>query len=682
MGLPYSAIVGDMSLWPSRFSYAIKSVRDTLVAHRCNSVSVKRPITRLVRQDSAGSSSGGGGDGLTTATAYLCRNMADVRALAASVLTANMALLFCNGSTFYAANSNTNQGIQATSFGNYTLGSYFDPARPSDQKPRLLGCKPVTASGLTSDNINYSYSDSTQWYWVRGRTAGSDPIRGWRRIGYDKASSSANVASNDRSWWWETSTGTVRVGTGGDVDDATQLEAAVATGAGISVNDFDGIRIDSLILEMWGMNDPVNGGSCIYGTLSGTNECLISNCELGFSTYHSGVFFTSNIPGGILTVDRCSLGYFICRSNAESGGGDSCVMYNSAGGQEFILNEATWWGGALRRIGLAGADGTNLGNACYAHAGTLTWIGLYIRNKCQMHLPANVRVRWSDVSGAGDAVVAFSTGGVVSKASVVAPGMDQRQFRFWTFDESMNDEVASNMMIASTMTGVHINSKRTLKVSPAAGPRYLFGVAANYFDSAEVNCITQVAMSGAWSGKYLITSEHNAGTVDRDWVHGEFRVIADSGLISSPPNDFFQWDPNVARLDNFAMRNCIFSQNMVASPSVTFNLRKVSAAYASGGMSRCAFFGARATDIDGTGTRSITLSSAQTYEIDARSRNRIPSALIGAADPLQFGQVLEYDCTWARRPANPTIGPLEARPVMAAVGVGGAAVLVSERVRH
>lgn len=676
MGQSYANIVGDITTFPSIYSYEIKWVLDLLERTKANAIPVLREQIRYIRQDAAGSSTGGGGDGLTIATAFKCRHMADVRTLVANTLTTGMAILFRCGDTFYAADSNSDQGIQAAGFGNYSFGSYVDPAAPSTEKPRLLGFKKVTAIGVTGDGVNFTFTDATQAYWVRARKTGSDPVRGFRNIAYDMAIDAADVANKDRSFWWASGTITTRMGTAGDVDDPTTLEAAVATGAGITITNQDGVRIDGLIIEGWGLNDPDGNGACIGGSINGTKETLISNCELGWGPYHSGLFFTSSGAGGYVTAHKCSFGYFTIRSSAAGGGGDSCVVYNPNGGQELVMIEPTWWGAGMRRFGVAGAEGSTAGSPCYMHASTLTNIGFYIRYRAQMVLPANVRVRWLGLLGAADSLVTYGSGGAVSKATGVAAGFDQRQYRFWTVDE-----VSDAPPPDSTMNGVHINPTRTHLTPPTAGPVIIWGVSTNYLDPLEVNPVHIVALTGAWAGKGLYLTAHSAGTVNRRWTHPELRIVASAGMSSAPSADFFHFEGNAARNDNFAIFNGIVSQNVVANGTDPLALRNAPAAFNSGGITRCAFFGCPASSFNGTGTRSITLAAAQTYPVDASSRSRIPAALVGAADRMTDNIRLEYDRTWARRPTTPTVGPLEARPVTTpAIGPNGNFQVISDRV--
>lgn len=679
MGQSYTAIVGHVSTWPSMYSMEIKGIFDKLETVKGSTNPIQRAATRFIRQDAGGSSTGGGGDGLTPATAFRCRHMADVRALVATTLTTAMAILFRCGDDFYSADSNSAQGIQSPAFGNYTFASYVDPAAPSSRKPRLLGFKKVTATPVTADNVNYTYADATQAYWVRARKSGSDPVLGFRQIAYDMAANTAGVSSNDRSFFWESGTITARLGTAGDVDEPTTLEAAVATGAGITINNQDGVRIDGLIIEGWGLNDPDGNGACIAGSINGTKDALITNCELGWGPYHSGIFFTSTGSGGYVTAAGCSFGYFALRASAQNGGGDSAVVYNPDGGQEFILIDATWWGAGMRRLGVT-SNGPD-GSPCYAHAAntpTPTNIGLFLRIRCKLKLPDNVRVRWVGMTGGGDALVEYATNanGTPTKSATVTPGFDQRQFLFWTVDEE-SDILSPD----GTMAGVHINPVRNYMVPPNAGPVTPWGVSTNYINTIDINPTHILQLTGAWAGKGLWLTYHSAGTVDRLWCHPEFRVVASAGMTSAPSADFFHFEVDVARNANFAIFNGIVSQNVVANGTDPLALRNAPAAFNTGGLTRCAFFGVPASSINGTGTRSITLAAAQTYPIDASSRHRIPSALIGAADRLPRNARLEYDRTWARRPANPTVGPLEARPVIGAVGVGGAAVVVSERMR-
>ncbi len=140
-GAPLAAVpqVGATTTWEFAGTVAFLDRIDRLIDFRLSEIPLARAHTRYIRQASDGSATGGSGDGLSPATAWRVRDMLDVRTLLASALQPDTAILFKRGDSFYARPLNTPQGIAGTSFGNFTLGAYTDPAEPSAQIPRLLG---------------------------------------------------------------------------------------------------------------------------------------------------------------------------------------------------------------------------------------------------------------------------------------------------------------------------------------------------------------------------------------------------------------------------------------------------------------------------------------------------------------------------------------------------------------
>ena len=302
-GTPLSSVpqVGATTTWEFAGTVAFLNRVDRLIEFRLAEIPVARSRMRYVRQASDGSPSGGTGNGLSPATAWRVRDMLDVRTLLSTALQSDTAILFRRGDSFYARPLNTAQGIAGTNFGNFTLGAYTDIAAPSSQKPRLLGFhRPGAAAWTANADGTIQLSTNFDVYWVRGKQQGSDPVRGFRAVPYVKQTSPASVIGFDQSFAQSGNLLVVDSGPTQQADELDSLEVAVATGAGIFVNDVNGVRLDDLVLEGWGMDVVSSVNGCFTFNGSGSNAMLVTGCEWGWGPYHTSAHIVSNGAGGII----------------------------------------------------------------------------------------------------------------------------------------------------------------------------------------------------------------------------------------------------------------------------------------------------------------------------------------------------------------------------------------------
>ena len=223
-GTPLAAVpqVGATTAWEFAGTVAFLDRIDRLIDFRLAEIPLERPHTRYIRQAPDGSPTGGTGDGLSPATAWRVRDMLDVRTLLNAALQPDTAILFRRGDSFYARPQNTPQGIAGTNFGNFTLGAFTDPAEPSNQKPRLLGFhRPGAAAWTSNGNGTIQLVATFETYWVRGKQAGSDPIRGFRAVPYVKQTSPAAVIGFDQAF---AQSGSLLVVDSGPAQQADELE--------------------------------------------------------------------------------------------------------------------------------------------------------------------------------------------------------------------------------------------------------------------------------------------------------------------------------------------------------------------------------------------------------------------------------------------------------------------------
>lgn len=655
--------VGPVNTWEHPGTFAFLARIDRLIAHRISEIPLARARTVYIRQSSTGSATGGGGDGRSPATAFRARHMSDVRALAIAHLRPDTALLFRQGDTFYAEPVNTMQGIPMMNFGNYTIGSYFDPAALSHIRPRLLGFAPPFGpqGWVTRGDGAVERPISHEIYWVRGRTAHADPIRGFRAVPYVRAAAAIDVATLERSFIVSGGRLVVRPGpvSGPAPADALgTLEATVAQGGAIAVGNVDGVRIDNLILEGWGTNDPAGGATAIFFGGGGTNRLPVTRCEWGWTAYH-GVLHANSDPagGGILTLHQCTFGYHVNRSFAEGFGGDGAVSFALNGRNEFYLAECVGFGGGLARLGLPGADSNSQGMPMYMHSGGNVPIGMHVRRGCFFAPLHPTRARYADHAMAGDAVV-DAAGNI---APFPANPGDKRYYRAFVIDERI--EVDGGPM-AGASRGVEINSRIVRRVGAGTGMRYLWGSAASTHHALVINRDLEIRVDPGYTGYFFMgeaTSDHN-----HRWHHVRTRT---TGGGPGLPQDFFACEASAARLAACSLWNCVFSEETPAEQARLRYPDQVPSDDA-GGMWHSAFFGFRGEYYDQTAS-PITLTAPASFPTNDASRALIPQPTRRAGAPGGEGGpdhpgpiVIEYDITRAvRSRIAPTPGPLEYDPV-------------------
>jgi hypothetical protein len=656
--------VGPVNTWEHPGTFAFLARIDRLIDQRISEVPLTRNRTVYVRQSDTGSPDGGGGDGRSPATAFRARHMNDVRAIAIAQLQPNTALLFRQGDTFYAEPVNTMQGIPMMAFGNYTIGTYFDLAAPSLDKPRLLGfAPPFGAQGWTTRGDGAAErSISFDIYWVRGRTVGSDPIRGFRNVPYVRAAASSDVASLERSFVLANGRLIVRPGPvsgPAPADDLSFIEATVAQGGAIAVGNVDGVRIDNLILEGWGTNEPSGGATAIFFGGGSTNRLLVTRCEWGWTAYH-GMLHANSDPtgGGIVTLHQCTFGYHINRSFAEGFGGDGAVSFALNGRNEFYVSECVGFGGGLARLGLPGADSNLQGMPMYMHSGGQIPIGMHVRRGCVFAPLHPTRTRYSDHAMAGDAVV-DAAGNITPLPA--NPG-DKRYYRAFIVDERIEIDGGP---LAGASRGVEINSRILRRVGAGTGMRYLWGSAGSTHHALIINRDLEIRLDPGYTG-YFFMGEANSNHNHR-WHHVRTRTtIGGPGL----PQDFFAGEASAARLLTCSLWNCVFSEE---TPAELARLRYPNQVPGddAGGMWHSAFFGFRSEHYNQTAA-PITLTAPASFPADDASRALIPQSMRRAGAPGGEGGpddptpiVIEYDITRAARSRSaPTPGPLEYDPII------------------
>jgi hypothetical protein len=649
-GTPLASVptVGPVSGWESPHQAAFLARMDRLIAFRQQEVPLARATSIYIRQDAEGSPLGGGGNGASPETAYLARHMADVRAILMPRLTSGVAVYFRRGDTFAAAPSNTVQGIGRVTVGGWTLSSYEDPGQPSERKPRLLGFRqlPVSAWTWIAPNVVEFAGDGVSTWWVRGRRATSDVAHGYRAEPYVKEATIAAVMTTPRSFASDGNVLRVNLGPIGSEDDLETLELACARGAGVLIGNVDDVRIDSLILEGWGMDVAEDGNGAIRTEVVGTNVLLITNCEWGWTAYHGMMHAVNEAPGGIVTMSGCTFGYHMNRVQESGGSGDGAVSYNFRGGNEFIVAECVGFGGGLQRIGVNGASSSIQGSPIYMHTGGTTPIGVLVRRGCRFVPLSATRCRYLDYASSNDSVVTLNG----ERASVPADPLDVRYYRAFVMDEVAEIDGGMN---SGGWRAVDINCRIKLIGRGGGGLIYLYGVGGDRYCGWSINRDTEIAVSPIFTS-YMFGSQTNVPHLHA-FVNARFRI---TGAGAGTPNDFFSFEVEAARLQQAGMWNCIIS-NETGKTGCQLKYPNQGASWPNGGgMTSCAVYGFHPNQYSSS-AGWVTLSQPATYATRGDTRNLIPGSIASAASGVPQ---LEYDITRALRRSTSSIGPLEARP--------------------
>ena len=434
-----------------------------------------------------------------------------------------------------------------------------------------------------------------------------------------------------------------------DTDDLGTIEAAVATGAGIRINDVDDVRLDNLIIEGWGMDLPQGGDGSIRSSQQGSNTLMVSNCEWGWTAYH-GLLHASASDGGILLVQNCTFGFHVNRDSAFGGGGDGLVSYSPGGNNELIVDACRSFGGGLSRYGSSGGQGDALGMPVYQHSLTGNSIGLHLRRNCTFVPIHPVRAHFADYAAAADCATTVS--GAASEFPT--DPLDVRCYRAFVIGETAD---FNGSQFAGTWRCVDINCRWTTH-SPASGSgTYLYwGALRNSFCGLSINRDQTIQLDPSFRAYYGLGETqvpHN-----HIMIGGRFRIIG--GAPDMPANSFFcEVNPNL--LATCSLYNSVVSNEAVAD-SPRWNYPNHSPRQNPGGMSHCAFFRVPSAWFDASDAPS-TLGIRANYELSLEGSASVPATLIHAgSSTLPRGLTLEYDTLMRRREPVPTIGPLEGTP--------------------
>jgi hypothetical protein len=590
--------------------------------------------------------------------------MADLRNLIAANLTPDMSILLRKGDSFYARPTNAPQGIAAPAFGHYTIASYTDPDSPSTEKPRLLGFyRPGAQAWTALPDGTLPLNAPAQIYWVRGRAPGAISNHAYRDTPYIKHTDPTSVHDLPYSFAQSSSTLTIHPGPADAPHDRSDLELAVAIGAGILVGEVDDVRLDGLIVEGWGMDTVSSVNGCILFNGIGTNSMLVTNCEWGWGPYHAAAHIASTGSGGIMTLSGCEFGYHQQRDAALGGSGDGFVSFALRGNNECIMDRCTGFGGGLQRLGVPGADQLMQGSTCYAHTDGATPIGLNLRRGCHFLNSHPSRARYSSYPSSGDAVV-----DPVSQIHGFLPLIADNVacYRAFVIDEAAELDAPPN---ASGWHNVEINWRLTLSAIQQLPNTTFWGGGSATPAGLSINRDLKIILPPDFSAYYFFSNSSQGG--NQAWFHTRCRVTGGGPLTQQ---NFLQVEAADYVLFQAKIYNSIYS-NEVHDTSGSWTYQQWDPDESVGGTSHCAFLGFDPSLWDQS-VGAIGLASEPAYTLDDAGRALIDPALIAAGNPNPMSRdFVEYDITHRLRPLRPTLGPLEATPVQCLADINADGVI-------
>lgn len=341
---------------PSATQLAWLAWYSKLLRHRRTEVPLTRTTTYYVAANGSDSN-----DGLSTAAPFLTLSKVQ------TVLTASsgdVRFRFRRGDTWKESTGIT------CSKNNVTFDDWFDSTTGYKAAPKFSRFTlEYNSTGWSAASGNrYTRTEASTIAWIRYQTNPFGTI-------FIRASSSAECESTSNSFYWASSV--LHINLGGTNPNTVNLEAvADNTGAGILINNVDGIRVRNISIHGFGCS--ATAGS--YGLKvqnSSLKIAVVEHCEVFYSGDHcmghnEGA---SSTAGGICVFYNCraGLGY-------NGGSGVGWVTHNGNGDQETIWHGCEAAYGALPQTSWYNATTRpRTGTAIYGHTGGTPYkIGLAI----------------------------------------------------------------------------------------------------------------------------------------------------------------------------------------------------------------------------------------------------------------------------------------------------------------
>ncbi len=336
MGTVYTTAVGAP---PDPGSLQFFKWIDDLVAYRLAECPLARTTTYYFSNSSGNDSTGVGTEANPWKTIAKAQAVID-----AAASNADLRLRFKRGDTWEETT-----GLSITK-DNVTVDDYGTGAKPVFS---LFTLKYSSSGWALASGDRYTRSETNTIGWVRDQADRFTP--------YIKVSSTAEVESTPKSWYWASNT--LHINAGAGVNPNTKnLEAVIAnTAIGIQL-DGDKGRVENIRGDGWGI-DPVTPHNQKYFvkiTGRGTKANLARGCEAYYSSTHNIAYDGGSSPGnngGIATFIDCKAGFPIQGPSGET-------LFNSfvgEGGQETIFyNCETKYGTLPEGTGTYTARGTGV----------------------------------------------------------------------------------------------------------------------------------------------------------------------------------------------------------------------------------------------------------------------------------------------------------------------------------
>lgn len=344
MSVNYTSAVGAV---PDPRTMELLDWVEELVEYRLADSPLSRGVTYYIKQDDAGDSTGGSGDG-SEITPWLVSNWDDAATLINTQMSTNTRFRLNRGDLFRGSTEAT------VDFANVTIDAYG-----SGSKPYITHFTETVASGGASWTL-----DSGTRYYLTGISTKTVGIRRqddrlyfnngpmcWVTSLVDVGTVIPNVYG---TWFWDTSTNRLYIDIGEDPNFYAWEYAFFdnANDAAILLGKVNGLRVDNVVADGWGLEtSTVNGAAgtqrhSLKSTANNTQSHVFTNCESYFGSSHSFAFNGTGggISGGIVLFKDCKSGW--CSFNGTAGE----TIFNSfidGGGQEVIFDGCEVTAGTL-----------------------------------------------------------------------------------------------------------------------------------------------------------------------------------------------------------------------------------------------------------------------------------------------------------------------------------------------
>lgn len=532
--------------WPEAGTVAFINQARGLYNQRLANCRSQKGTDRFIQYDVTGDSSGGGGSGTSVANPWKVTTWDE----AVTLITANLG---AGNIRFRLRGSDVYYGTTRLTINqpNVCISSY-DNGYPVITSFRLE--TEIQAGAWTQADGNRwtkVFTGITNLTWVRGTDDLADIRNGGEtsrvRVNFttDAATTRNLVRDNANTFYLEVSGSdtTVHLYATSDPADTVMISRGI-TDAGILVSQVDGCRVEKLDLIGLCIQDDLNVRTPLAADLSGTKECVFSDCAVYYGgSAHSIVMYASTGgAGGVLTYDRCKAGY---AHPADTGGGteggaELLTSYNANGGHEMMVRdfEATY--GTLPTRGTA-ANLLRRGRPIYAHTDGVGshYVGLAIILGCTTK---------NHVHGCR------SNANLGNLTPYTTSHLNTDEYRAWIIDEVV-EAGSGTFPDHDDAYLVRINCRyRFRPLAIADGNRASITLISASFTSRKtlrINCLYEDDIQNSSGGTNAIRYYANANSQEPiTWLHCDLRAIG--GAVGSV---LCFWQAGIGAADQMQITN-------------------------------------------------------------------------------------------------------------------------------